>query len=523
MTTDPKPSPPREPPTGTIERLYVWWIASSLLLGLLLVIVVLLGSGQLRRQALRIAEQAEAINTLRADVSLAQRRLDELTERIREISARMAAARQSEPQPSESPRPQPAPTVDREPPAANTDSERIRALLQRALRSLEGQPDELADRAAAEEALGYAVRRGQTASWPGATWARLALLASLLDRDELADGFARQALAGNEFPRAYYEMTVRRLLARGQDAAAIDLAQQLADARPRDPVAMLLLARAHRMQGNLAAANQALEPLEGVDQLSLLDRLELGRLFVALERWQALDALLSSLSDLADQPVPTLNYLRAVLAIQQDRPAEGLAILDNLLAEQSQGASRTPLALDEYALRTWRAVALLSANQLEAARAALAHTAQRPDRPEAWYWRGRVEIRAGNTEEARDFFQHALAASRQFAPAWEALGTLALNEGDLATARQNFAEALNVNPRRAATHLLLAIVHAKASRPQETAAALQTAFRLEPTLLETARQTEVITRLFSDEELRILAGLEPAPTDTTPTDIVPAE
>ena len=122
-----------------------------------------------------------------------------------------------------------------------------------------------------------------------------------------------------------------------------------------------------------------------------------------------------------------------------------------------------------------------------------------------------LEFDAGNIDEALPFLQHALAASHGFAPAWEALGTIALNRGDLATALQNLTNAVNANPRRGSAHFLLAVIHAKASRPSETAKALQTAFRLDPSLLKTARQTDVISGLFSHDELAALADS----TDTT--------
>ena len=70
------------------------------------------------------------------------------------------------------------------------------------------------------------------------------------------------------------------------------------------------------------------------------------------------------------------------------------------------------------------------------------------------------------------------------------------------------------------THFLIAIVHAKMLQPSATADALRSAFRFDPTLLEQAGQTEVIRRLFTEEELNALArdsdDLAAPPDETEP-------
>jgi tetratricopeptide (TPR) repeat protein len=361
-----------------------------------------------------------------------------------------------------------------------------------AIRPGEDLPYELADRAAAEEVLALA----EQASLNGPTWALVAIVARLLDREDWTETSATKALAANEFPHAYYELSCRTLLAQGRTVEALVFANRLQAGRPADPNANLLQAEALHARGEFAAADLALEQIESVGQLSLPGRLRLGRLLVALERWNRLEALLGSLAQVPRESLPHLNYLRAILAIQRDRLPEALAIIENLLAEQP----------GDYELRTWRGVALLYARQYQAARQALAHAAEQPDRPEAWHWRGMLELRLGNPAEAIPFFQHALAASQRFAPAHEALGTISLNQGDLTTALQNLENAVAANARRGSAHLLIAVTRAKLSQPGETAEALRAALRLDPSLLEAARQTEVISQLFSADELAKLAA-----------------
>lgn len=502
----------------TADRLYVLWLMSSLLLVLLVVIVTLLGSGQLRRHAQRISEQTEAIEQLRTDVSRVREELAALEAAVtraagasREEAPAVDERGEAEPpveerQPERQPRPAP--------PVVLADERAINTLLQSGLRPGEDGPDslaelpyELADRGAAEEALRKALEEAGQASWGGETWSRLAVAARLLDRGESAEMFAGKAVAAGAFPQAYYELSARQLLAAGEAAEAVVFAKRLATGRPGHPEAVVLLAEAYCAHRDLANAVAAVEELDEVPSLSLSAKLRLGRVFVALESWDRLDRLVASLGRVPEPALPVVNYLRAVVAAQRGRPAVALAILDELLAE-SGTRGRGQLMPDDYDLRTWRGVALVYAGQFAAAREALSHSQEHPERPEAWYWCGILEVRAGNTEEAVAFFQHALAASQRFAPAWEALGAMALNAGELPMARQDLENALNADPRRASGHFLLAVVHAKMSQPRETAAALQAAFHRDPSLLESARETEVIRGMFSDDELASLANGE---------------
>jgi tetratricopeptide (TPR) repeat protein len=482
---------------GTIERLYVLWIVSSLMFVLLVVIVTLLGSGRLQRHAERISEQAQAIEQLREELSQMRKELTDLKAAGPIIApgphrtpAAVAEPRETAPVVEEE-RAEPRPL---EPvPVTSND---VDALLQRALEPSEGGLYEVADHTAAEEAVEAGALAVGRAAWSGDVWTRLAVLARLLDRDAEAETFATQARAADEFPRAYYEISARKLLGQHRAREAIVFGRLLAAGRPQDPRGPLLLAEAYRLNEDLAAADAVLEDVANVDRLSLVDKLRLGGLFVVLERWDRLDALLTSLGEVSGPALNQLNYLRAVLWIQQGKLPEAVATLANLLAERP----------DDYELRTWRGVALLRAREFQAARETLAHAEQHPDRPEAWYWLGMLELQTGNVDQAVVYLQKALAASYRFAPASEALGTIALNQGDLAAALQNFTNAIDANPRRASAHFLSAIAHAKASRPGEAAEALRTALRLDPSYLDTARQTEVIRDVFSEEQLEALAA-----------------
>jgi tetratricopeptide (TPR) repeat protein len=511
MSTPATHPPEHEPPSELLYRLYALWMLSVLLLVLLVIVLTLLGTGRLRRHAVALSEQTQAIEQLRDDLSRMQQELSQLQ-----------AAAFTASQPSGSPR---GPVTDKqgnrvsqpaEPsqPTTNTSTspkeQTITALLDSALAPNGESGGELADPVAASQALREALENAGGQPWSGETWARLALAARLLNRDGPAEAFAENARNAQVFPRDYYAASARQMLSQGRLTEAVVFANRLYAENPDDARAALLLGEAYCAQGDLAAAALAVEKVDSDAVLGPRERLRLGRLLIELELWDRLEALVNTF-DVAQEADPAqVNFLRAVLAIQQDRLPEALAILDQLLAD-SPG---------DYDFQTWRGVALLSARQFEAAREALKIADAHPDRPEAWYWRGVLEVRAGSPDDAIPFFEKALAASQRHAPTWEALGTIALNRGDLPAAMQDLEHAVAANPRRASAHFLIAIIHAKTLRPTATADALRTALALDPSLLEEAQQTEVIRRLFTDDELEALADgpseLAPPPDEAEP-------
>lgn len=199
---------------------------------------------------------------------------------------------------------------------------------------------------------------------------------------------------------------------------------------------------------------------------------------------------------------------------RNERLVEALGILD-YLAEAKEPASSVAstqpadgrrLGPSPYEITTWRGVVLMRGQQTAAARQALdAAAALRPDRPEAYYWRAMLEYREGQFEAARMFLHNALATSARFAPAWEALGQIALNADDPEAALADLQKAVESNERRAAAHFSIAIAHAKMSQRGAAAEALKTAFRLDRSYVEKAQATEVLSRLFTPDELQALA------------------
>jgi tetratricopeptide (TPR) repeat protein len=291
------------------------------------------------------------------------------------------------------------------------------------------------------------------------------------------------------------------------------------------------LGRIQLALGNPAAADDVLSAIDDSASLSDRDRLALGHAWLELQRWARLFAVVAEIPE--ELPVDLQaerSFLQAVAAIQQDqRLPEALAALDYL----SDPATRRPPAsalasLDTIGgpllpsaceIATWRGVALMRGGQLDAARDALDEAiALQADRPEAYYWRGLLAERAGQRDIADMYLRNALATDARYAPAWEALGSLALNRGDLAAALQDLDNAVAANQRSATAHFLIAIVHAKASRRDQAAAALRAAFALDPTYLEVASQTDVLARLFTPQDLLALAAPPEEVPETQPAE-----
>jgi tetratricopeptide (TPR) repeat protein len=507
MSSTPSHQQPRGPSSGVIERLYVLCIASSAALLLLIVVLTLFAAGLLRKRSEALSQSIVELNERLTAVE--QTLAEQQAPPLAAVSQRAQITQPDDERETTSGRPASGPATA-EPAEQALDDAAVNARLDRVLVAGDDLPVLLADPRAGADTLEQVLRDAPQARWTGETWARVAVLARLLEHNDEAEMYARRAAADGVLPWAYNEVSARLALMGRRGAEALTFAQRLTEQAPGHPIACLLLAQAFALQGNLAAADDALNELDNLDDLPYPDKLRLGYLLIDLERWEALGAVLDALGPLPEELIPERDYLRAAWLVQKGQLAEALAILDYLLE----------LHPDDYDVRTWRGVALIQAGQFEAAREALAHAEQAAGRPEAWYWLGVLEIEAGNPEAALPYLQRCFAASARYAPAWEALGTLALNRGDLPTALENLGHAIEINPHRSSAHFLIAIVHAKASRREEAAQALQEAFSLDEALLETAKQTEVLTRLFAEQELENLApaasGEQPGPPAEPP-------
>ena len=472
------------------DRLYVLWIISSLVVVLVIIVGGLMTSGSMRRYERALDQQSAAIDELRGDLETLQKQVLKLSERKQAEPARPARDKQpASPKPPESSQASPTPTepaTEQTQPPAPTNA--LAALLDQAVAIDNAGRPALKDMAAAQEAL----EQAQIApNLTGRLCARLALVAALAGESQLAERFAIQAMNSGTPPVAYYEYATRQNLAADRITEATVFARRLREALPENSRANLLFAAALSRSGDWANAGTGLQRVHEPERLSFDDRLLFGTLLLKAERWAPLQALLAGLSDAPPARLEDVNRLRAGFAIHRNHVVEGLAIADELLAQKPE----------DNELRILRAAALIGANQLDAARTQLQDV--KPT-PEAWFWLGILELHSNDAERAIAALQQTLEEEHRHSPAWEALATIALNDGDLPSAGTYVDNAIAANPWRPSPHLLRAIVKAKANQREQARESLATAVQLDPTLIETAAQADILQSIATTEELRAL-------------------
>jgi len=506
----PRPPNQRKRLPDALERLYVYWILSTALLLFALIVATVYTRGAQQQQARQyeqaIGELAQRVAALEAGPVPTQP-----ARAAGEASQSSAAERQPAPtatQPGTAAPDAGSTNTSADPPPSDSD---VETLLNRALTTGPATGPMVVDRACAERVLKLAQQHAARAAWGGATWARLAVLARLLADDSLAETLAGRAHRAGDRLVTYSEVSARLLLARGQVEPARLHAEHFAERTSGSATARLLLAQVFLAQESPATADELIGPLSASGSLTAADRLALARGRLALHQWDRLGEIMETLTTVPGELETERNFLRAVALIQRnERLVEALSLLDYLADHAGPtsapvaGPARVP---DAYEIATWRGVALTRGQQPAAARQALdAAIKLAPQRPEAYYWKALLEIRAGQTDGAKTLLESAVTSSARYAPAWETLGLLALNEGNLDAALVHLSKALAANERQASTHFLLAVAHAKASRREPAAAALRTALALDPTYVEKAAATEVLMRLFNEDDLKSFAA-----------------
>lgn len=480
-----------------IERVTILWIVSTVLMLMAIGVVTLLARTKLRQQAAVIARQTETIDAL-------TRRLDQIELALATVQRDLAQVRlERTTRPSAEPAaatPKPAET-----PTARLSERDIRRQLDQFLPEPANTTSHIEDVDAARELVSRVAAAADQLQLGGRTWARIALLAVLADHHPAAASLAQRARNAGVPPAGYDELRLREMLARKQYDEALRLGERLLAEAPDRPAARVLLAAAQAERGQLDRADRTLRTLPLVTALSDEDRLRLAQVLMRLARWDDLHAVLANWRSQTEQTQRLVNRYRAVDAIEHGRYATGVAILDQLLASEP----------DDYDLRLWRAIALVRAGQFQAAGDALNHPALQRERPEAWYWRGRLALATGHPEDAAQPLERAIRIDPRFALAWEALGSLALNAGMREQAITRLQRAIQADPRRATSYFLLAVAHAGAGDRAAAVAALRRAIARDPSLAQTAKDTQAITAIIPPEQIDQLTGRLPASQPTT--------
>lgn len=509
-----------------LERLWVYWLISTGLLMLAVLIVAIMTRGTLQRQNVVVSELADRVTVLQDQVRELQESagvpraggVPATTEpREREDSGVKEPAGALVP--GGAPRvasrgPAPAAT-----PVTPVPSDGVmRTRLEEVVADDPVTLADVTDVPTAGHLLELALRAGNRAPWSGRTWSRLAVLARLLAQDVLAEDFAERAAAAGESLSGYTEVSVRSLLARGRAREALPLARELMEPGAGRATARVLAAATFLETDDPASADEVLEALPVPVVVPSYDKLVLARVLLALEHWPRLEAVLSTLPPVPEKLMPEYSFLLAASLGHGGQTVKALAILDGLQADETattEAASPEDRVWpwprpDRYQIEVWRGVTLTLAQQPETARQVLQQAAELdPGRPDAQYYLGVLEARLGRPDVAKMYLKNALASAARLVPAWEALASLEINEGEINLALQHLSQAVSINFRRALAHFLMAIAHAKVLQKGPAAEALRITFQLEGSYLAEAKQTEVLLNLFTPAELDELAA-EPA-------------
>ncbi len=478
--------------SDALERLYLYWIVSTVLLALLVLVPVLLLNGQMRRQERRLEARIVALEA----------RLDPGSG---SVSSRPSSTTRAVSGPSASKRvPSTQPTTPTRT-SGEVDESRStvgRALMQdlrAALQETEFEPLALVQPELAERALQQVRSAGpDNLKLDAQTWVLLAIAALELEQEFAADDYARRAAADGAALTAYYRAFARRMVAAGRTVEAEPYIQRLLEQDGLRAEATLLDARRLIDQHDAAAADELIETLD-LGTLLLSDRLRLGKLMVRLERWDWLEALLGTVPAGPGTLAPARDFLQAVLYVAKGQTTEGSAILDLLGAD----ADRLSAALgfpDRYDRTLWQGVAKVSERQFEAARTLLDSAARLDSaRPYARYWLGVIEMQRGKPEEAGRELTRALAAMADYAPAWELLSTITYAQDNYAEALAHAQRAVDGNARRPSAHFLVALAAAQLDEIDLARRTLREAIALDPSYYDTARDAEVLVERLAPE------------------------
>lgn len=480
-----------------VSRLYVFWIVSTAMLLLVLLLVIFLLRGELTRQNLAIRGMSDRIN--------------QAENQIRQLESGGSAARSGSPAVSpgstgaDALRPGASttrPTSAATQPAAaaphggGSDEAALERELARLLRLGERGRPELSDPAAAAELLDRIERESSIDRYRAPTLARLALLALLTDRSSIAADLARRAESAGQPPLDYWVESVRLALDRGNNAEARGVSERAYERNPHVEC-RIVYAAALAADGELLLAAQVAETVRDWAALSSDACARLAGVFIELEWWDALEQLMPRVQRLPSSLEPERERIRAVSLVQRGSLTEAIALFEFVLQKSPE---------DRFSQR-WRAIALLRAGQPESARRALLGLAESdPADTQSRYWLGVLAQRAGNVEEARAYWQNCIDLSPRDAAAWEGLGLIALNQGELAAGEQLLTTACESDPRRASAFFLLGLCRAKAGQRDAAADAMRTAIALDVRYLEEARAAEAVRRLFEPREIESLRG-----------------
>ena len=462
--------PEKRPRSGPspVDRLTVLYIVGSVLTLIAIFALMIYTNAQLAQQNRVIGQQTIAIEQLNI-------RVGELLDTLQDFVDQSQSG---------------GATPTQQPPAAlpasarpTTDGSVLSELASIAPRSAATGNRSLGDAAAARALI------DRTSALPNDaleanTWEQLAVLAILLNDAPSADRLIR---LGGRGSAEFLEGRARLALSEDEPRDAVIAARELVrtDSTPRNTA---LLAAAELRAGLRGDAARNLQTIPETQEWPDADRLMLAQTCVGLHRWEAVTRILDGWRPNDAKQARTANLLRAEAAVLSDEPVVGLAIADELLANN-------PGDVDAL---LWRGAALVQGKQTEAAQQVLSATNLPIGAAETWYWRGRLALLEDDPERALQMFDQSVAHDSYYAPALEALAATKLNADQPRRALTDLNKAIEAAPQRASAHLLHAVILSRIGNTTAARGALSEALKLEPALRSTAEKTEALAGLLSE-------------------------
>lgn len=191
----PSARPRPQPSSDAIERLYVYWLVSTVLLLLVAVILTVFARGAMRQQTVelhalsgRVAALEDTMNSTSAQPRPrnAQAGLGPATPPPAESRPTTRGARPPMP---EVPQPRSPSSPTTAPAATGSPEASILATLDEVAGDKPAAPEDLFDPAGASALVDAALKNVGKTGWSGGTWVRLAVVARLLGRDAIAETF----------------------------------------------------------------------------------------------------------------------------------------------------------------------------------------------------------------------------------------------------------------------------------------------------------------------------------------------
>lgn len=227
---------------------------------------------------------------------------------------------------------------------------------------------------------------------------------------------------------------------------AAEQATEILNAVPDHPPALLLLATAHRLSGNPAAAMEILEPLVRAQDRWAAAHFEYGLLLTGMGRGDA-----------------AIEALRRTVELKPDHPEAWRFLADHLLAIGDSGGGNAAftrhIQCSTQDPRLQQAAAAMVKNDMPLAERILkSHLNEAPTDVPAIRMLAEVAVRCGRNADAVKLFSRCLELAPGFTAARYNYATLLHRQNDSAEALQEIERLLAVDPRNPSYRNLCAVI-----------------------------------------------------------------